>query len=155
MEMTRDAQEGADRRRYERWDPGEFTTAFVTSFRNRWCGRILNLSDGGTEVLGLPPENDPPAGYLSVEIFMDDFTVNRLGHLASVRRSARRNSHVIEFLDGEDDPEIEYACTSCGRVLELSVGEGLVFGGCFMCAQCEDLAALRLGFESHRGVLWA
>jgi len=138
-----------ERRRYERWDPGELSTAFVTSSTSIWWGRMLNLSDGGTEILGLPPMEEWIGEKLNVEVLIDDCSVQRTGILASIRDLPLRHTHTIVFVESQIIEEIDYGCTACGAALDMLPDDEVGLEAFCLCAACLELTAQRLGYESR------
>jgi hypothetical protein len=122
-----------ERRRYERWVPGEFAIASIYSTADYWCGRVLNLSDGGAEVLGLPPQENN--GQVVVEISLEYFTLVRVGRILRVRKERIRDSHAICFEDvGETS---DHTCVVCGMPVDERPGDPIT-GVVYICPECDE-----------------
>ena len=109
----------------------------------------MNLSDGGTEILGLPPMEEWLGKTLNVQILVDGCSVQRTGILASIRELPLRHTHTIVFVESQIIEEIEYGCTACGAVLETLPDDEVGLEAFCLCVACLELTAQRLGYDSR------
>lgn len=94
-----------ERRDYERWKPKGAPSVLVSGLGYRWSGLVLNLSDGGSEVLGLPPSGTLLGTPVEIILRFGDRVVMRDGVLLNTRVHQKQNSHVLAFLDCDPPPE--------------------------------------------------
>ena len=134
-----------ERRQFQRWEPEETTAVCVSSAKGDWSGRVLNLSEGGSEVLGLPPRLIRLGTPVVLEIAFRGCVVTREGTLQSIRSLTARNSHVVAFENCRLEPESQFVCPCCGTIqMCLSDLSGAASESLF-CGECEDRASEELG----------
>lgn len=134
-----------ERRQFQRWEPEETTTVCVSSSKGNWCGRVLNLSEGGSEVLGLPPKIISLGALVMLEITFRGCVVTREGSLQSIRALAVRDSHVLAFGSFWQDRESQFACPCCGAVIMYLASMGFSDGEVILCSDCDERANEQLG----------
>ena len=136
-----------DRRQSPRWEPSESAVAILHSNDADWSGRVLNLSEGGSEIIGLPSARSALGSDLTIKIEFGTHSVEWSGTLTMCRRRTSSSSHVVTFNNALSIPEMQYECRCC-RDIVILLGQ-IIYDSQegFMCASCEDRAKEQLGVD--------
>ncbi|MCP4449305.1 MAG: hypothetical protein GY811_28825 [Myxococcales bacterium] len=138
-----------DRRMSIRWRPLATTKAEVTSPRCSWSGRVLNLSQDGAEIEGLPPAIWTSLSEVKIAIEFREYAVEWYGTLQRIKP----HSHVVVFGNAPLLREEQYVCDLCGDKVLTYRHRSRATGGALICTICELQEEEDLQLDSqHLGV---
>ena len=123
----------ADRRMSIRWRPPTSTSAEMSSPSTSWAGRVLNMSQDGAEISGLPPSACDNALELDIRINFQEYAV---AWAASLHR-VKKNSHVVVFTNAPLLREEQYLCSHCGDQILTFGHRARALGTVLVCTLCD------------------
>ena len=126
-----------------RWEPSKSTVASMSTSSVRWHGTVLNISEGGGEIQGLPPGTVRPGCMLTVKIDFETHTVEWAGRMMN----SRRGTHVVAFNGASSLPETCCTCVCCLETIAWFGSPLLDADEVFMCSSCEERATEKLGYD--------
>tara|TARA_R110002096_G_scaffold433887_3_gene653836 strand:- start:43795 stop:44322 length:528 start_codon:yes stop_codon:yes gene_type:complete len=122
-----------DRRMSIRWRPPTSTNAEISSPGKSWTGRVLNMSQDGAEVSGLPPSEYDTALELGIRINFQEYAV---AWAASLHR-IKNNSHILVFTNAPLLREEQYLCSHCGDQILTFGDRARALGTVLVCTLCD------------------
>ncbi len=123
----------SDRRMSIRWRPPATTRAEIAAEQCSWTGTVLNLSQDGAEIDGLPPGIWNSVPDVTIRIDFQGYAVEWAGSLQRLKP----HSHVVVFGNSPLLREEQYVCAQCGDKIRTYRHRSRADREFLVCTVCE------------------